>query len=59
MKIIATIHGCGQIGIDLWQNFSKSYIFDSSESIDKMLGKAGVETLDELNLSEVKGETNE
>lgn len=57
MQIIATIKGCTQTGIDQWENRSRSFIFDSSDSIDQMLEKTKVKTLDELNLSEVMKET--
>ena len=53
VKIIATVKGCVQVGMDQWENRSKSFIFDSTDTIDKMLEVTKVKTFDEMNLSEV------
>jgi len=53
MKIIATIKGYGQVGENLFEDFQHSYIFDSSDSIDKMLRVTKTDALSHLNLSEV------
>ncbi len=54
MKIIATLKGCGQIGENLYQDWKRSFILDSSDTIDFMLKTTGANSLDEMNLTEVK-----
>lgn len=54
MKIAVYIIGSEQISPDDWQRYVKSYIFDSSQSIDEIMKITGVKDISFLNLSIAK-----
>lgn len=54
MKVAATIRGSYQIGEMEYQAFAKTYIFDSSQSLDEILAATECKSISALNLSDVK-----
>jgi hypothetical protein len=53
MKVAASIKGSYQIGIDEYQSYVKTFIFDSSQTIDEILATTKEHTVCALNLSDV------
>lgn len=53
MKIAAYIKGCYQVGVDLWQDYAKTYIFDDSATIAQILRVTGQRSICDCNLSDV------
>ncbi len=59
MKIAAHIKGCYQVGVNLWQDYTKTYIFDDSATIAQILKATGQRDICDCNLSNVEEVENE
>ena len=59
MKIAAHIKGCYQVGVNLWQDYTKTYIFDDSATIAQILRVTGQNNICDCNLSNVEEVENE
>lgn len=53
MKIAAYIKGCYQVGVDLWQDYAKTYIFDDTVTIAQILKTTKQKDICDCNLSMV------
>jgi hypothetical protein len=59
MKIAAHIKGCYQVGVNLWQDYTKTYIFDDSATIAQILKATEQRDICSCNLSNVEEVENE
>lgn len=59
MKIAAHIKGCYQVGVNLWQDYTKTYIFDDSATIAQILKTTKQKDICDCNLSNVEEVENE
>ena len=59
MKIAAYIKGCYQVGVDLWQDYAKTYIFDDTVTIAQILKTTKQKDICDCNLSMVVEDQSE